>query len=148
MQQDVLRLDVAMDDPGCVRVVERRRHLSREIDRSIERNLLLALDHMPQRFSFDVRHHVKEKVAGFSRVVERQDVRMAEVRGELDLAPKPIRAEDGSDLGPEDLERHVASVLYIPPEKHGRHATVSKLSAQAVAAAKGAIERLELVGRQ
>jgi hypothetical protein len=35
--------------------------------------------------------------------VERQDVRMFETGGELDLAQEPLAADRGGQLGPEDL---------------------------------------------
>ena len=39
LEQDVLRLDVAVDDALAVRVVERRGHLAREPERLVHREL-------------------------------------------------------------------------------------------------------------
>ena len=43
VQQDVLRLEIAVDDAVPVRVVERARHCRRDADRFVDRELLLAI---------------------------------------------------------------------------------------------------------
>ena len=64
VQQDVLRLDVAVDHPVAVGVVERAGDLGRDPDGIVDRELLLAAQPVAQRFAFHERHHI---VRGRSR---------------------------------------------------------------------------------
>ena len=146
VKQDVLRLDVAMDHVVRVGVVERGRDLPDEIDRSLDRNLFFAIEHVPQRLAFDVRHDVEEHVVRFSRVVQREDVGMAEICGELDLSTKAVVAERGGNFGPKHLEGDVALMFHVAAEVHRRHSAVPNLSAQHVPSGESRIELLELIG--
>ena len=67
-EQDVLRLDVAMDDALRVRVVQGLGRPRARSERVVERELLLALEPLPQRLAVHVRHDVVEQAAGFARI--------------------------------------------------------------------------------
>ena len=43
--------------------------------------------------------------------MQRQDVRMAELGRDLDLAQEALGAEHGGELGPQDLDRDLAAML-------------------------------------
>ena len=51
MQQDVLGFDVAMDHVVPVRVVQRVRHLGRDLHRFVDAELRLAVQLLAQRLS-------------------------------------------------------------------------------------------------
>jgi hypothetical protein len=76
VQQDVLRLDVAVHHTEPMRVLERLRDLRRDADRILHRQLVLPVQSVPQAFPLHVRHHVEEEAAGLAGVEEREDVRM------------------------------------------------------------------------
>ena len=91
-EEHVVRLDVAMDDPArmCVRqgvtdVAEDEHYLFR-CQRTVARQSLA------QREPRFIWHHVVQGAVGLSRIVERDDVRMLQLRHDLDLAEKSIRA--------------------------------------------------------
>jgi len=57
-----------------------------------------------------------------------QQIRMLQVRRDLDLAQEPLRAEDGAELRVEHLDRDVAIVFEIAREINGRHAAAAELA--------------------
>ncbi len=54
--------------------------------------------------------------------MERQNVRVLQVGGDLDLLEEALGPDDRGKLGPQDLHRHLAVVLDIVGEIHRRHA--------------------------
>ena len=59
--------------------------------------------------ALDERHDVEEAAVRLARVEQREDVRVLEVGGELDLGEEPLGADHGGELGPQDLERDLRS---------------------------------------
>ena len=59
---------------------------------------------------------------------------MLQVRGDADLAQKPLDAEHRAELGVEHLERDVALVPEVAREVDGRHAAGADLALDGVAA--------------
>src|SRR4029079_17667104 len=60
VEQDVLRLDVAMHDALSMRVVQRRRDLPGDAECLVEAELPLSIELGAQRFAADERHYVEE----------------------------------------------------------------------------------------
>ena len=92
-QQDVLRLDVAVDDAVVVRVVERAGDLARDAQRVGHRQLPLAVEPVAQGLALDERHREPELAVGLARVEHGEDVRMLQPRGEPDLALEALGAQ-------------------------------------------------------
>ena len=65
-QEDVLRLDVAVDHAVLVGIVKRVRDLARDAQRVVQRELLLAQQPGPQRFTVDVGHREPELPIGLA----------------------------------------------------------------------------------
>ena len=63
VEQDVLRLDVAVDDAVPMGVVERARDLGGDPDGLADRQLLLAGHPVAERDALDERHHVEEEAS-------------------------------------------------------------------------------------
>jgi hypothetical protein len=106
MQQDVLGLDVPVNHVVTVGVVQRARHLGGDPHRVGDRELLLAGQAVPQRLPLDERHDIEEDLTPcpplpsvergndeMTRVEQRQDVRVLQVRGGLDLGEEPLAAD-------------------------------------------------------
>ncbi len=93
VEENVLRLDVAMDDLVTVRVVQRVGDFAGDAHRLLNRQRAARVDPVAQRLPLHHRHHIEEKAVGFPRVVQRQDVRMGQSRGEADLADESLAAE-------------------------------------------------------
>ncbi len=65
---------------------------------------------------------------------------MGKVRRNLDLAQKPLGAEGGSEIRPEDLHRHLAVVLEVLGEIHCRHAPSADFPLDGIAVGEGSFE--------
>jgi hypothetical protein len=76
VQQDVLRLDIAVDHPVLVGILERAGHVGRDAHRVLHAELRLAVELRPQRLAVDERHHIIEETVGGAGIEEGQDVRM------------------------------------------------------------------------
>ena len=95
VEQDVLGLDVAVDDAVPVRVVERRGDLGGDSHRVGHGQLLLPVEPVRSDLALDERHDVEEEAVDLAGVEQREDVRVLEVGGELDLGQEPLGADDG-----------------------------------------------------
>ena len=109
-EQDVLRLDVAMDDALRVRVRQRLGDLLRQVERFVDRQLLLAIELVAQRRAFDEGHRVVQLPVRRARVEHAHDVRVLERAADLDLAQEAFGAERGGELRVQHLDRDVAVV--------------------------------------
>ena len=92
LEQDVLGLDVPVDDAAAVGVVERAGDLARRCGAPSRAAAGLGRQRLPQRLALDVRHDVVEQPIHGARVEQRQDVRMLQGGGDLDLAEEPLGA--------------------------------------------------------
>jgi hypothetical protein len=146
VQQDVLRLDVAVDDAVRVRLAERVGDLARDAQRLVDRKLALAVELVAQRLAGDVRHHVVQQPVGLPRVEEWQDVRVLQPRGGADLGEEPLAAERGTEVGVEHLDGDVALVAEIVREIDRGHPARAELALNAVAVSETAGETGEDVG--
>ena len=90
-----------------------------------------------KRLAVDERHHVVEEAVGLAAVEKREDVRVLQRRGGLDLPHEPLGAEDGGELGLQHLERHLAVVLQVLRQVDGGHAPLAQLPLDAVAVGQG-----------
>src|SRR5256714_14643479 len=91
-QQDVLWLDVSVDHAASMCVLERARDLGRDPYGVDDWQLPFPREPGAQRLTIDVGHHVKQQPALAAGVEERQDVRVLQVRRELDLLEKALGA--------------------------------------------------------
>jgi hypothetical protein len=137
LQKDVLRLDVTVDHSAGVSIAQCVGHLPGDLQGVVQGQLLLPLQPVAQRLALHVRHDVEQEVAGLAGVVERQDVRVAEVGGGGDLAQEALVAERGGQLGSQYLEGHLAPVPQILGEVDGGHAARAELPLDPVALGKG-----------
>ncbi len=139
MQENVLRLDVAMDDAAAMGIVEGTRHLGGDAHGVGDRELLVANEAIAEGLALDEGHDVEEDrsslrvgIAG-TRVEERENVRVLEVGGGLDLREEAFGADDGGEFGAEDLDGDGAIVLQVVRQVHRGHAALAKLALDPVA---------------
>ncbi len=92
-EQDVLRLDVAVQHPGGVRVDKGVRHLAGNPQRLGNVELDLACQSSPQRLALDEGHHVVQHAARFAGIVEAQDVGMLQAAGDAGSRAGTDRAQ-------------------------------------------------------
>ena len=65
--------------------------------------------------------------------------------GRLDLGKEALAADDGAQLGAQDLDRDLAGVLEVLGEVDGGHAALAELTLEAIAIGEG--DREALLGR-
>src|SRR3990172_6607359 len=101
------------------------------------RECVAAREPLPQRLTLHVRHHIVEQAAGLSRVEQRQDVRMLELGGDLDLTQEPRAADRRAEILLQHLDRDLTVVLEVLGEVHGRHPSRAELALHAISLGEG-----------
>jgi hypothetical protein len=118
-EHDVRRFDIAVDDPGMVRVVEAAADLDRDVERVAERQRS-ALQPLLERLAIVVRHGDERlPIVGRIHVVDRADIGMVERGRRLRFLDEPfarlriarhvLRQELESDL---TLQAHVLGAVH------------------------------------
>ena len=79
-------------------VLERSRDLGGNSHRLVNRKLFLAVDPVAERLAFHVGHDVEQEAVRFARIVEREDMRVSQVRRRLDLSQEPEPVNDNGTL--------------------------------------------------
>ena len=107
LEQNVLGLDVPVQHTHAVRVSQRVRDGLGNGEGLFlgQRAARRPFQLLAQRAAFDVRHDVIQEAAGLARVVQRENVRMAQPRSDLDFLEKALGAEVGSQAGKEHFQR-------------------------------------------
>jgi hypothetical protein len=124
--QDVAGLDVAVHEPATVRGVERGGDLTGDLDRT-RRLEPLARD---QRAEVGPRHEAHRDVqqaVGLAGLVDRDDVRVVDQRGEPRLAREALAERGiGPVLGRDQLECHRAPERHLRREVDGAHPALAR----------------------
>ncbi len=104
------------------------RHFACDLQGILNGKLFLPVQPIPEGFALDVGHDVIKETASFPRVVKRQDMRVMQLGGDLDLTQKPFGAEGRSQLGSQHLHRDLTMEFQILGEVHRRHAAGAQLT--------------------
>ncbi len=147
-QHDVTGLDVPVNDALAVRVAEAISHFPRQSPGFVDRKLTLAVDPIAQGFALHVWHHVIQKAVRFAGVVEREDVRVLEPSGRLDLAQETLGAQRGRQLRAQDFDRHLAAVFEVFGEIDHGHPATTELTIEGIAAGQRRFQALKGVGHE
>jgi hypothetical protein len=129
-EQDVLRLDVAMNDAALMGVGQRVGDFFRDSESVLERELLLSVQTTPERLALDEGHGEPELSSCLTGVVNAEDVRVLQAGAEPDLAEEAIGTERLSQLGAKHLERYQAVVLEVTREIDCGHPAPAQLPLQ------------------
>ena len=106
----------------------------------------MAVEVVTERLSLDVRHDVIEEALDFAGVIERQDMRVGQSRGDFYLAQEPLGPERCGDFGPEHFDRDATAMLEIHRQVDSRHPAAPKLALDRVAAGERGFERGQQIG--
>ena len=90
--------------------------------------LLVSIETLAQRFTFNVWHHIIQKTLGVAGIVQRQDVRMVKPGCELYLSQKTIGAKGGREIGMQNLERNYPFMLDVLSEINRSHSATPQLA--------------------
>ena len=110
-QENVLRLDVAVDNALAVSVAERVGDLAGDPEGVFERKLLFTVEPGPERLPLHVGHHIVEQPGRFARIEQGENVGMIQPGGEGDLAEEPLGAEGAGSSGLSTLRATERSCL-------------------------------------
>jgi hypothetical protein len=128
LEQNVFRLDVAVNHAEAVGIAEGVRDFAGDRDGIGNRELPFALESRPQRLAGDERHHVVQQPARIAAVEQRQDVRMLEARRRSDLTQKAVGTEDRAELGVQHLDGDVPIVPGVVREVDRGHTPGTELA--------------------
>ena len=145
LQENVLRLDVAVHNSTLVRISQRVCHLARDAHSVDHRQLLFAIESATQRLAFNERHHVIQLPVRIPAVEQREDVRVLETGRELYLLEEPLGADHRRQLGVQHLDGHLAVMADVLGDVHGRHAAGSHLALDDVSVGESGRHAVELV---
>ncbi len=87
--------------------------------------LLLTVDAVLERLAFHERHDVEKEAVRLTRIEQRQDVWMLEVRRRLDFGQESLCTYNCSQLGLQDLQRDLALVLEVIGQVDRGHAALA-----------------------
>jgi hypothetical protein len=124
-----------MHDVARVRELERGGDLARDRERLGHGKHLLAPEPVAQRLALEKRHHVEQPPIDLARVVQRHDVRVRELRRDLDLAQEPRGADGLRELGLDELDRDLAAMAQVVGQIDDGHPTAADLALDPVAGA-------------
>ena len=144
--RDRMNREKQLPVPDAVRIVERRRHLDRDLDRLADGQLPLVVHPVAQRLAGHERHDVEQVAVRLAGIEEREDMGVLEVGGELDLGQEALGPDHGRQLGPEDLKRHAPVVPDILGQVDRGHTPGADLPVKAVAVGQGGLEPAEELG--
>ena len=133
LYQDVRWLDVPMNHAASVRVLQRLGHRGSNPHRFVNRQLLVAVQTVPECVPLHVGHHIEQEGIRLARIEQRQDMRVLQVGRRLDLSQKPFRADDCGQLGLQDLERDLSLMPEIISEINRGHPALTELALDLVA---------------
>src|SRR5687767_8451027 len=141
-QQNVLRLDVAVNDSVLVRVTEGACYITQNADCFGKRLGTFAFEFRAKRQSLDERHRVIRKPSGIAGRVQRYDVRMLQPRSDFYLARKPLGVHARGELWGENLDDDLASERRIGRQEHARHPAAAELPFELVGVSECGLELL------
>ena len=112
--EDVGGLDVAMDDPFCVRLRQRLADLHSQLDHPVHRHRLAA-DRVLERLPLEQLHSDERRAVVLADLVDGADVGVVERRRRARLAQEALeRRRVLRHLVRQELERHLAAEVWCP----------------------------------
>ncbi len=141
----LLGLDVTVHETVLVRARQSLRHVTRDPQGVFERQLPFPQEPFAQGLAFDVRRDQVPAPVELTRVDERQDVRVTQLRdrGDLTLEPGPQVVVGG--LGAQDLDRDGPPVLQVGAQKDPGHRALAEQLLDGVPALERRREEFQLV---
>ena len=123
IEQQVVRLDIAMHHTLLVSECQPSRGLHDATDRQFRRQRAMLFDVLSQVRPFDIFHHQKVRPIGLIGIISRDDIGMAELRRRHDFALEPLqRCLILENLGRDHFQRHDAFHPAMPSLQHHPHA--------------------------
>jgi len=123
-------------------------HFAENPRRIVDGQLPFAIEPLAQRFPLHVRHHVPEDPVGAAGIVQQQDVRVLELRRDLDLPQEALGAQRLGQVLAQHLDRHLTVMSLILREVDRRHPARADLAFYDVAVGQGGFQAVDLGGHE
>ncbi len=142
-QEDVRRLHVPVYDPPGVRVGEAIADLLRQAHGFGDGQARFVLQPVAERFAFYEWHHVIQRVPGFARIKERQDIRVLKPRNQTDFIEETSAAVGAAEIGIDRLDGDGAIMLQVVRQKHRGHPRSADLPLEPIPVTERCLQRVE-----
>ncbi len=126
-----------------MRIVQGIRHFACDLERVVDRQLVLPGEPLPQRVSLDIGHDIVDQAIDLIGVVERQDMGMVKASRDLNLTQEPGGSHLGGQVGAEHLYGDRALVLEVVGQEYLGHAALPQLSLDLVPRGEDLVEALQ-----
>jgi hypothetical protein len=121
-----------VNDALFVGILQRRKNVAGDPQCLAQGDVPSPQESLSQRLPLDVRHGVPELAFGLAKIEERQDVKMAELGGKLDLPEETLRPQARRQLGMDHLQCHRPVLTAIVGQVHRGHAAPAQLALHSV----------------
>src|SRR4029453_7197602 len=127
-EQDVLGLDITVDDPVPMGVLERVGRLPSDSHGFVDANLALAIEPLAEALALDKRHREPQVTVRVPRVVDAENMRMLKPCRKADLLLESLNSQGRADFRMENLEWDRPIVTEILGEKDRRKPAPSEFA--------------------
>ena len=131
--EDVLRLDVAVNDPEAVGVLEGARHFTRHRQGLPEWQLPLSGHPLAQRLALDERHDEVQQPVGLAGGEHGNDVGVGQRGGGVHLSQEAFAQQSRRHVRRQDLDGDLSSGVVFLGQEHRRHTTAPDLPLDGIA---------------
>src|SRR5688572_25914812 len=132
-----------MNDTALVRVGERVDDIQEDAEHFTRTEPRAVGERVLERLTLDEGHRVIEEPFGITGRQQWDDVRVLQLRGELDLATESVAVDAGSEVGGEDFDDDLAVERPFRGDKHAAHPAATQFALDLVGGAKGRPQRVE-----
>jgi hypothetical protein len=137
VEENVLRLEVTVNYPMLVGVLQCSGQLPGDRQSLLDPELLFPLEFLAERLASNERNHVPEQTTALTGIDEGEDVWMIQLCCEADLGKEPLPAQHCGYVRAKDLESDVAVVSHVMREVDSGHPAAPELAVEAIAIAEG-----------
>jgi hypothetical protein len=131
-EQDVVRLDVAVHDATLVRIAQRAADIAQDAHGLRNGKRSDAREPAAERFPFHERHCVVGDAICLAGGEHRDDLRLLEARGELDLALEAVDVDARQQIGRQHLHHDLPPQRGLLGQEHRGHASPAELALEEV----------------
>ena len=132
--QHIPGLDVAVNHPARMRVGERVHHIVQNASHRTRRERSAVLNSVLERLTLNEGHCVKQQFAVLAGAIQRNDVRMLQLRRHLDLATESLAIHSRREFRREHLDDHFAIERPLHRKKDAAHPAAQELALEHVRA--------------
>ena len=144
--ENVARLDVPVHHAALVGVVERVHHVVQHAHDLAHVELRFPFEAGAERFALDEGHGVVEQLVVLAGRQQRDDMRVLELGGELDLTAEAVAVDAGGEVGREHLHDHFPAQRHVGGHEDAAHPGPLKLGAEFIRWGQRFLEVLDEAG--